>query len=146
MALKAGEIFDSSGNPVDPLLLKLPIVAMVMAAQDIQLDAEPDAGIAGQLAEVEDLFSAAEQRVGDAEVELSKAKGIFDQGLKKLLEARQENLSVEELETLHQELEAAKSEVDKATRRSAKADAKFEDAQNELERFREKHHLPEEEK
>ena len=146
VVLKAGEIFDSSGNQVDPLLLKLPIVAMVMAAQDIQLDAEPDAGVAGQLAEGEDLFSAAEQRVVDAEEELSKVKDIFDQGLKKLLAARQEHLSDAELETLHQELETAKLGVDKATRRSAKADAKREDAQNALEQLREKYHLHEEEK
>ncbi len=144
--LKGGEIFDSSGTQVDHLLQQLPIVAMVLAAQDIQLDAEPDAGVAGQLAEAEDLFAAAEERVADAETELDKVRAVFDQSLKKLLEARQEQLPEEDLEALHQELETTKAELDKATRRSAKADAKLEDAQDELEQFREKHHLPEDEK
>jgi len=143
--LKGGEIFDSSGAQVDHLLQQLPIVAMVLAAQDIQLDAEPDAGVAGQLAEAEDLFAAAEQRVADAETELDKVRAVFEQSLKKILEARQEQLPEEDLETLHKELETTKAELDKATRRSAKADAKLEDAQRELEQFREKHHLPEDE-
>jgi amino acid transporter len=144
--LKGGEIFDSSGSQVDNLLQQLPIVAMVLAAQDIQLDAEPDAGIAGQLAEVDDLLTAAERRVTDAEEELGEVKVVFEQNLKKLLEARHESHSEEELKILHKELEVAKTELDKATRRSAKAEAKLEDAQKQLEQFREQHHLPEDEK
>ncbi len=118
--LKRGEIFDKSDSQVDSLLQQLPIVAMVLAAQDIQLDAEPDSGVAGQFAEVEDQFAAAEQRVADTEEELDKVKAIFEQNLKALLEARQEKLSEEELDALHKELEAAKRELDKATRRSAR--------------------------
>ncbi|MFK5926842.1 MAG: amino acid permease, partial [Desulfuromusa sp.] len=131
--LKEGKIFDSCGTQVDNLLQKLPIVAMVLAAQDVQLDAEPDAGIAGELAEAGDLLAAAEQRVEDAESELDKVKATFEQGLKMLLAGRQENLPEDELDVLHQKLDAAKAELDKATRRSAKADAKLEDAQNALE-------------
>jgi amino acid transporter len=144
--LKGGTIFDRCGTQVDTLLPKLPIVAMVLAAQDIQLDAEPDAGIAGELAEAADLLAAAEQRVEGAEADLNKVKAAFEQGLKTLLAARQEHLPEDELGFLHQELEAAKVELDKATRRSAKADAKLEDAQNELEQLKEKYHRHDEEK
>ncbi len=144
--LKKGNIFASNGNPVDTLLQKLPMVAMVLAAHDIQLDAEPDAGIAGQLAEAEDLLVVAEQRVADAETELDKVRITFEQNLKKLLEVRHENPSAEELKLLHEELEVARAELDKLTRRAAKADAKFEDAQNELEQLQEKYHLSEDEK
>ena len=144
--LKEGKLFDSSGTQVDNLLQKLPIVAMVLAAQDIQLDAEPDAGVAGELAEAGDLLVAAEQRVEGADAELAQVKIIFDQSLKALLAARQENLPEDELDALHQKWEETKAELDKVTRRSAKADAKYEDAQNGLEQLREKYHLHEEEK
>nr|MDA3901859.1 hypothetical protein [Desulfuromusa sp.] len=99
-----------------------------------------------QLAEVDDLLTAAERRVTDAEEELGEVKVVFEQNLKKLLEARHESHSEEELKILHKELEVAKTELDKATRRSAKAEAKLEDAQKQLEQFREQHHLPEDEK
>lgn len=144
--LKGGTIFDRCGSQVDTLLPKLPIVAMVLAAEDIQLDAEPDAGIAGELAEAADLLVAAEQRVEGAEADLNKVKADFEQGLKTLLAARQDHLPEDELGILHQELETAKVELDKATRRSAKADAKLEDAQNKLEQLKEKYHLHDEEK
>ena len=144
--LRGGTIFDRCGTQIDKLLPKLPIVAMVLAAQDIQLDAEPDAGIAGELAEAADLLAAAEQRVTGAETDLSKVKDAFEQGLKTLLAGRQEHLLEDELGLLHQELEAAKVDLDKATRRAAKADAKLEDAQNELEQLKEKYHLHDEEK
>jgi amino acid transporter len=144
--LREGKIFDGSGAKIAHLLQHLPIVAMVLAAQDVQLDAEPDTGIAGQLAEAEDLFTAATQRVEDAEAALDKIKEDFDLNLKKMITARQDDESKEELESLHKNLERIKVELDKATRRSAKADAKREDTQNELEQFREKHHLFEDEK
>ena len=144
--LREGKIFDGSGAKITHLLQHLPIVAMVLAAQDIQLDAEPDTGIAGQLAEAEDLFTAATQRVEDAEAALDKIKEDFDLNLKKMITARHDDESKEELESLHKNLERIKIELDKATRRSAKADAKREDTQNELEQFREKYHLFEDEK
>ena len=144
--LREGKIFDGSGAKITHLLQHLPIVAMVLAAQDIQLDAEPDSGIAGQLAEAEDLFTAATQRVEDAEAALDKIKEDFDLNLKKMITARHDDESKEELESLHKNLERIKVELDKATRRSAKADAKREDTQNELEQFREKYHLFEDEK
>ena len=144
--LREGKIFDGSGAKITHLLQHLPIVAMVLAAQDIQLDAEPDTGIAGQLAEAEDLFTAATQRVEDAEAALDKIKEDFDLNLKKMITARHDDESKEELESLHKNLERIKVELDKATRRSAKADAKREDTQNELEQFREKYHLFEDEK
>ena len=144
--LREGKIFDGSGAKITHLLQHLPIVAMVLAAQDIQLDAEPDTGIAGQLAEAEDLFTAATQRVEDAEAALDKIKEDFDLNLKKMITARHDDESKEELESLHKNLERIKVELDKATRRSAKADAKREDTQHELEQFREKYHLFEDEK
>ena len=47
--------------------------------------------------------------------------------------------SEEELKLLHRELEGARAELDKLTRRSAKADAKLEDAQNKLDQLQEKY-------
>jgi len=92
------------------------------------------------------LFTAATQRVEDAEAALDKIKEDFDLNLKKMITARHDDESKEELESLHKNLERIKVELDKATRRSAKADAKREDTQNELEQFREKYHLFEDEK
>ncbi len=141
--LKEGNIFDSSGTQVDSLLQKLPIVTMVLAAQDIQLDAEPDEGVAGQLAEAEDVVAAAEQRATDAETEHHRAKELFAENLKEFIEARQQNLSAEEIAALDGELKNSEEERDKSIRRAAKADAKIEHAKKELELLREKYHVSE---
>ena len=143
VGLREGQLFDSAGTPIDDFLLRLPLVAMVLAAEDIQLDAEPDEGVAGQLAEAEDVVTAAEQRATDAEIEQHKTKQLFAESLKEFIEARQKNLSVEEITALDGELKNSEEERDKAIRRAAKADAKIEHAKKELELLRKRHHVSE---
>ena len=137
--LKKGQLVDRSGSPVEELLKRLPLVAMVLAAQDIQLDAEPEAGEAGLLAEAEDAYNAAVQRVKNADKEYKEAKMAFAENLKEFIAARQsKDLPEEELSRLHKKFEQAETELDKAARYSAKAEARAEQELQKLEQLKKK--------
>ena len=94
------------GTPCDDLLGRLNTVAMVMAAEDINLDAEPEEGPVQELSVLMDALEHAEKRAlkaqKEAEVTLEKARekmqavelsgGVMDEaqlaGLKEALSAR----------------------------------------------------------
>ena len=140
--LKQGKLYDRSGSPVSSLCSQLPLVAMILAAQDIQLDADPESGVAGALATAEDAYAAAELRVRNAEKECAEARESFERSLQRVIDARRrDDIEAEELAEAFKELENAKEALDKATRYSAKAEAKADSELQELEQLRKQHHL-----
>ena len=142
LTLKAGQIIDCTGGAVGSLLSKLPLVALVVAAQQITLDAEPVEGSAGLLAAAEDALAAAEDRLRMTEDEVLAANESIEENLKGLLDARQQG-SAEEVTRIYEELAKARQQLDKATRRSAKAEAKLEGEKQQLEQLRKQYHLTE---
>jgi hypothetical protein len=144
LTLKAGQILDCAGIAVDQLLSKLPLVALVVAAQQITLDAEPEEGPAGLLAEVEDALNVAQDRAKLAEEEVQTANLSIEENLKSLLDARQQGASEKEITKLYDERKKARQQLDKATRRSAKAEARLDSEKQQREQLRKKHHLSEE--
>ncbi len=144
LILKAGQLVDSAGEAADQLLSQLPLVALVVAAQQIELDAEPEEGAAGLLAEAEDRLSANHKRVKQSEDEVQELNLAIDEELKKLLEARQKGADEAELETHYIALTESRQELTKAFRRSAKAEAKLDHEEQHLEQLRKKYHLSEE--
>ena len=50
---KSGQIVDCVEDSVDNLLLQFPLVALIVAAQQIELNAEPEDGTAGLIAEAQ---------------------------------------------------------------------------------------------
>ena len=80
--IKDNEVVDPFGNPMQKTLFLLPVTAMVLAAEDIELDAEPEEGKAGEMAEVLDTLEDARKKARtavkkaeEATVAAEKAKG-----------------------------------------------------------------------
>jgi hypothetical protein len=122
------------GGPLEQLLPRLPIVAMVLAAEDIDLEAEPEDGKAGELAAALDALADAKKRAQDAEKEAEKTRREAEDRLQELESATAsepgENLMSKVKATLE-----AKEEASKAARRLAKAQAKLEDAAKDAEKL-----------
>jgi amino acid transporter len=128
--LKGNQPLDPFDNPVEEILSKLPITALVLAAEDIELEAEPETGKAAQIASALDARADAEKQALAAEKDAAEAlKSVFNareklqQTKEKATESENAASTIKELETAIKE---AEKQAEKATRRSAKAKAKAE--------------------
>ena len=126
--LKGNQPLDLFGNPVEYILSKLPITALVLAAEDIELEAEPEEGKAAEIAAALDTRASAEKLARAAEKAAEEAeKSVFDTH-EKLQQAKAKAAGSEidesKIKQLEAELEEAEKHAQKAARRSAKAKAK----------------------
>jgi amino acid transporter len=117
---------------VEELVDRLPVSALVLAAEDIDLDAEPEEGKSGELAEAYDAFKDAEKRVQTSEKELTKITEEVEEKTRELESAISSGAGKDFVEKLKASIEA-KEKADKALRRQAKALAKAEEAARKLE-------------
>ncbi len=67
-------VSDPFGQPVHDLVPDGPVVALVIAAEDIDLEAEPDAGPAADVADAADALSAAEAQAQEVTRQLQEAR------------------------------------------------------------------------
>jgi hypothetical protein len=130
--LKGNQPLDPFDKPVERILSKLPITALVLAAEDIELEAEPETGKAAENAAALDARADAEKQAQAAEKAAEEAKkSVFD-AREKLQKAKAKAAESEIDRSTITELEAALKEAEKqaqkATRRSAKAKAKAKNA------------------
>jgi hypothetical protein len=142
LSLKTGQVIDCCDVDAETLLPQLPLVALVLAAQQIDLDAEPETGAAGLLAAAEDALATAQKRVDSANKEVQELTTAMEETLHKLLTSRQQG-EEDQLESLYEEIAKIRQQLDKATRRSAKADTKLEQEKLDLEKLQEQYHVPE---
>ena len=129
-------LLDPFGGRVDGILKKLPITVLAIAAEDIDLDAEPEKGKAGEIAAALDTLSDAEERVKKAEKIAARAAKEAESAEKKLNETQETVVPGTEDENLNEikaDVEKTKSRADKAARRSAKTRARAETAAKEAE-------------
>ena len=131
--LRGDQFLDPSGGPVEKLLSRLPIVALVLAAEDIDLDAEPEEGKAGEIAAALDVFSDTERRAQQAEKEAAEAAVEAEAKLREIRAAAASGASDEEISKIEAAALEAREQANKAARRAAKALAKLEDAARTLE-------------
>ncbi len=118
--------------PLDELASKLPTVAFVLAAEDIDLEAEPEEGKAGELAAAMDALADAEKKAQNAKEEATKAAEEAEKQVKEL-DSALANGADEELMSKIKATIKSKEEAEKASRRAAKALAKAEGAANQAE-------------
>lgn len=144
LTLKEGQIIDCAGELADELLPQLPLVALVIAAEQIELFADPEDGAAGKLAALEDAVSAAQNRIKQIEKDVQSSNEQLEETLKKLI-ATQKAGDADAVEALSVELTRIRQQLDKNTRRAAKADARLEIEKQQLEQLRDQYHLPENE-
>jgi amino acid transporter len=129
---------DPFGNPPDLLLNRLPHVALVLAAEDIDLDAEPEEGEAGEAAAVLDKAADAEKHARRAEKDAEAAREEAEAVREELrrLEEKGEDREASDPSAIGAQrtaAEEAEHKAEKAFRRAAKARAKAEQAAAEAE-------------
>ncbi len=128
--LRKNKIVDAFGNPIEDDLFLLPIVAMVMAAEDIELTAEPEEGEAADKAHILDMLEATRKReketVKEAVAAIEAAQKARDTA-QKLLSASDETdeATLKEAEKAASE---AQKQANKLGRKAARAVAKAEAA------------------
>jgi amino acid transporter len=126
--LKGNQPLDPFDNPVEHILSNLPVTALVLAAEDIELEAEPETGKAAEIASALDARADAEKQALEAEKAAEEAKKSVFNAQEKLQQTKAKAADSEIDESTITELEAelkeAEKQAEKATRRSAKAKAK----------------------
>jgi hypothetical protein len=73
--LAGSQIIGPFGSKIEEIIPRLPVTALVLAAKDVDLDAEPEAGKAGEMALAMDAMEKAQEEVKAAE---KKAKQALD--------------------------------------------------------------------
>jgi amino acid transporter len=136
--LKGNQPLDPFDNPVEPILSDLPITALVLASEDIELEAEPEEGKAAEVAAALDALADAEKRVKEAQKQTEEAQKTAIVAKEKLLEQiKAETANSEkgesEIDALQAAYKEAEKKAEKATRRFAKASAKAETASKVVE-------------
>jgi hypothetical protein len=131
--LRGNQLLDPLDKPLDAILPRLPIVALVLAAEDIELDAEPEEGIAGEIAAALDILADAEKKAREAEKEAVDAKEESEKWLREIRDVTESGAKQEELSKIEAAALEAEELARKATRRAAKAMAKLEDAARTVE-------------
>jgi hypothetical protein len=124
---------------IEDVCLRLPVTALVLAAKDVDLDAEPEEGAAGEMARAMDSLEEAQEKVKAAEREAGKALEALEKA-----EARVDELmgsvgpgadreTMERIEKEIREAQEAQELAEKALRRAAKTKARAEEAAREAE-------------
>lgn len=125
--IKQSMLTDASGLSLERVLNRLPPVALVMAARDINLDAEPEEGSSGLLAEAMDILHDAEKRLAGAKEQHEKNEKHLLVVQKELNDAA--NAQDEATRTkLNKQLVEAESEIQKSSRKGAREQAKLDEA------------------
>ncbi len=138
--LQGNQLLDPFGGQLQDLLPCLPIAALVLAAEDIDLDAEPEEGRAGEIAAALDALTDAEKKAKDVEKEAAEAAEKAEQIMREMAEAASsggDEATMAKLETASKE---AQEKAGKVARRAAKASAKAKDAARAVEALGAKPH------
>jgi hypothetical protein len=132
MKFESNRILDPSGKSFERSLPRLPVSAVVMAAEDIDLDAAPEEGLAAQVALASDDLDAALKKAAAAEKVAAEKKAALEALNNRLEKLEKEGIAgavpLEERETLKANLKDAESGAEKAFRRAVKAKVKADDA------------------
>jgi hypothetical protein len=116
------------GEPVENIINQLPSVAMVLAAEDIDLEAEPEEGKAAEIASVLDQLAEAEKRAQKAEKEAEMASLALDEKLARLSEVEKLKETSSEIQTVRGAVFEAEDAAALAARKAAKAEANVRQA------------------
>ncbi|MGW8194305.1 MAG: amino acid permease [Desulforhopalus sp.] len=125
--IRQSMLTDIKGYSLERVLTRLPPVALVMAAKDIDLDAEPEEGLAGKLAKALDQLQNQEKRL----VKAATAAQLNEEKLRTLKEKLSSENAPHDQATgpeLEQQLVLLEAEVEKSTRKQAREQAKLDDA------------------
>jgi amino acid transporter len=137
--LRDRQILAPFGAKAEDLLSKLPLSAMFLAAEDIDLDAEPEEGRPQEIAAALDALEDALERRHETEKNAEKAAKAAVKAEKKLnamIEAAGPGVSkeiMEQIEKVAKAADMAKERFRKAARKAASAQAKAQQVTHESE-------------
>jgi hypothetical protein len=126
--IKNYNLTDRQGLSLQRILPNLPTTALVMAAEEIDLDAEPEEGAAGELAAAMDRLQEAERRLDKAEKTAARTRRNVDELRAKVDTATADGADPEALQALSDRLNRAEQDAEEAFRKAAKNKAKADDA------------------
>ncbi len=131
LQIKGDRSLGPFGEPVENIINRLPSVAMVLAAEDIDLEAEPEEGKAGEMASALDQLADTEKKAQKAEKDVEKASRSLDENLAQLSEVEKSETEPSKIHKMRSEVFDAEAAVEKAVRKAAKAEAKIRYAAQE---------------
>ncbi|MBI9074055.1 MAG: amino acid permease [Desulfatibacillum sp.] len=123
------------GGKVEDFLTNLPIVALVLAARDVDLTAQPDEGEAGKIAAAMDEYEEAlkKARSLDNEVEMTRQEALKAEHRLQYAPTGASEEEAEKRAAMVQEAQKARDNVAIALKKAAKAEAKLLDATRTME-------------
>ena len=122
MRLKGDQPLDPFGGPIDDLVSRLPVTALAIAGEQIDLTAEPDEGQEGALAALLDQAENLERRAKEAESDAGKAAEAAEAAVQRLWEGASHGAR-DELDRLRKDADEARAAAMEAARRAARARA-----------------------
>jgi hypothetical protein len=133
--IRQHRLTDLNGLSPERILKNVPIAVLTMAAEDIDLSAEPEEGAAGDLAQAVDTLTAARKKEKVAQKEFEEAEkklAALKEGRSKMENHNPSPEDQDKVSKLDQDISKAESEVEKAQKRAGKAAGNaalaFEDA------------------
>ena len=132
LKIEQNRILDPTGKSFERSLPRLPVSAVVMAAEDIDLDAAPEEGLAAQVARATDDLEAARKKAAAAEKVATEKKAALETLNNRLNSLEEKGVSgsvpLDARDALKEALKDAESGAEKAYRRAVKAKVKADDA------------------
>jgi amino acid transporter len=125
------EIISLAGSPAVELLRWLTSTVLIQAAEDIDLDAEPESGEAAERAEARDALEEAKRRADKAAKDAQAAAEKVESTLAKLTDLMASARDTGAVSEAERALQQARQKSEKATRRAAKASARRELAEKQ---------------
>ena len=126
-------LLDGSGSPVPSSLDGLPPMALVQAAKDLELDAQPDEGAQAEVAQVRDQIEDTEARAKKLREEAEALREAARVAAEKVEEARETEDDPESLAAAEKEAKTIEADAASLERKAAKAEAKAIELNKELE-------------
>ena len=139
--IRLGKIIDPFGSEVGDILGDLPPVVMSLAAQDVELDAQPDEGKAAETAAVLDAVADAKQEAEKAQQAAVAAAARASKALAILNDTPAEGLEQGVLEKLRTEAEEAQVQAQLASREAVLKAGRAEEVERDA--IEKGHELPE---
>ncbi|WP_028313910.1 amino acid permease [Desulfatibacillum aliphaticivorans] len=128
--LHYNQLQNQFGGKIEDLLNKLPIVALVLASHDVDLTAQPDEGEAGKLAAAMDEYEECLKKAQGLEHEAEMAREEALKAEKRLLDAPtgDSDQEAEKRAAMVKQAQEARDEAAKVFKKSAKAEARLQEA------------------
>jgi amino acid transporter len=130
--IRGDQLLGPFGGSLEDLLPGMPVTALVLASEDIDLDAEPEEGKAGEMASARDTLTDAKKGLEKAEREVAEATKRAE-GKERELEEARGVVDHETFTRMRKEIKEASEVVDEAVRQAVKARAKVENAAEKAE-------------